>query len=148
MQNMQYKIRKSKNRRKNNLLLLKMPKIVLKMSKVTTIFGLFQSCTKLTELNLSKWDVSSLKDIGSFAYNCNNLKTLNISGWRTSKLTTIYSAFQSCKNIDINSDFPNQAYRTRCRLYAELYPIYRCSHNGSPRLYSNRYDSKNLSFPA
>lgn len=70
-----------------------------KMSKVTTIFGLFQSCTKLTELNLSKWDVSSLKDIGSFAYNCNNLKTLNISGWRTSKLTTIYSAFQSCKNI-------------------------------------------------
>ena len=70
-----------------------------KMSRVTTVFGLFQSCVKLTNLDLSKWNVSSLKDMGSFAYGCTNLKTLNISGWKTSKLVTVYSAFQSCKNI-------------------------------------------------
>lgn len=70
-----------------------------KMSRVTTIFGLFQSCVKLTELNLSSWNVSSLRDMGSFAYGCTNLKTLNITGWKTNKLVTIYSAFQSCRYL-------------------------------------------------
>lgn len=70
-----------------------------KMSRVTTVFGLFQSCVKLTELNLSSWNVSSLRDMGSFAYGCTNLKTLNITGWKTNKLVTIYSAFQSCRYL-------------------------------------------------
>lgn len=68
-------------------------------SKVTSLFSTFQSCYKLVSLDLSRWNVNLVKEMGCFASDCVSLTTLNIKGWKTSPLTSIYSAFQNCKNI-------------------------------------------------
>lgn len=71
----------------------------LNTSKVTSLYGTFQNCSKLTSLDLSKWNVGLVKEMAYFVASCSNLKTLNITGWKTNQLTTIFSAFQECINL-------------------------------------------------
>lgn len=80
---------------------------------------MFSGCSSLTSLNLSKWDMSKVKDANTFFYACDSLKTLhtpkkmskNISlelpkkfsdekGKKYSKVTSKYTKkfwFTSCK---------------------------------------------------
>ena len=58
-------------------------------SKCETIYGMFQDCKSITEIDMINWDMSNLKydndyckgnPIDCLFYNCKNLKKIKISG--------------------------------------------------------------------
>ena len=69
-------------------------------SKITDIKQMFDGCYKLTELNLSNWDVSNVTAIYSVFDDCESLTTLNLSNWRvTNKCNSLMGMFGGCKNL-------------------------------------------------
>lgn len=66
--------------------------------KVTNIASLFNS-TKLTDINLSNWDMSSCPSAVKVFYNCNNLKSVNLSNWKLPVNFDISAMFQSCTTL-------------------------------------------------
>lgn len=49
----------------------------------------------VTDFDLSKWDVSSVKDMSYMFYDCYYLTNLNLSGWETSSLEKISGMFKT-----------------------------------------------------
>lgn len=73
---------------------------------VTNLNSTFDDCESLTELDLSNWDVSRVTIMTSVFKNCFNLVTLNISGWSTDNLQSMSGAFAECyalKVIDVEN---------------------------------------------
>lgn len=60
---------------------------------------LFSARTELRYLNLSNWDMSSVKDIGSMFMGCKSLSSLEISTWDTSNVINMRSIFSNCTNL-------------------------------------------------
>lgn len=71
----------------------------LDTSAVDDMGGMFSSCTKLTELDLSGLNTSNVTDMsGMFDY-CLSLKKLNLVGIDTSKLQLMGAMFHRCVNL-------------------------------------------------
>ena len=70
-------------------------------NKVSDIWSLFESCSSLTSVNLSNWKTSSVTLMGSMFRNCNKLKTItgDITHWDTSNVTSISSMFYQCQAL-------------------------------------------------
>ena len=67
--------------------------------KVSSIAGMFQQCTSVTSLDLSKLDTSEATSMESAFESCSALEELNIEGWDTSKATNISRMFYSCRKL-------------------------------------------------
>ena len=65
--------------------------------KVTSIYGMFYNCTKLTQLDVSNWDTSNVTVMNHVFNNCSKLIRLDVSNFNTSKVINMYSMFNSCK---------------------------------------------------
>ena len=65
---------------------------------ITDIKGIFQSCSGLTSLDLSKWDTSKVTGMVSMFTLCTNLETLDLSGWDI-RITDMSSMFEGCANL-------------------------------------------------
>ncbi len=61
--------------------------------------GMFQGCTALTSLDLSKWNTSSVKDLGSLFCDCSSLAALDVSSWDTSHVTSMAGVFTNCSSL-------------------------------------------------
>ena len=48
--------------------------------------GMFQGCKSLTSINLSSFDTSNVKNMGSMFDKCHSLISLNLSNFDTSSL--------------------------------------------------------------
>ena len=68
---------------------------VLDTSKVTSMAGMFQNCSKLTSLDVSGWDTSSVTDMTSMFLG-SAVTELDVSEWDTSKVTSASSMFNNC----------------------------------------------------
>ena len=53
----------------------------------------------LLELDLSKWDVSNVEDMGHVFYGCSKLTTLDLSKWNTSKVISLDHTFCDCWSL-------------------------------------------------
>ena len=60
---------------------------------------MFSSCQSLTDLNLSSFDTSNVKNMLQMFYDCNNLQTLNISSFNTQNVTNMNKMWYNCKSI-------------------------------------------------
>lgn len=72
----------------------------------TDMRGMFASCSSLTSLDLSGWDVSKVKTMGghyqmsdAMFQGCSSLTSLDLSGWDMSNVTNIGGMFTGCKNL-------------------------------------------------
>ncbi len=78
----------------------------LDTSNVTTMFAMFQECSSLKELDVSKWDTGKVTDMGFMFYKVNNLtsRTVDVSNWDVSKVTSFDHMFahSSMKDIDVS----------------------------------------------
>ena len=63
---------------------------------VTSTRNMFAYCETLTDLDLSKFDVSNVTDMGQMFSNCKALNTLNLTNFDTSKVTNMSSMFSYC----------------------------------------------------
>ncbi|APX73032.1 BspA family leucine-rich repeat surface protein [Companilactobacillus allii] len=70
-------------------------------SKITSMRGVFSSCTNLDYIDLSNWDTSNVTDMSSmFEYTLNLTDIKGITGFNTSKVTNMSSMFFNC-NVDL-----------------------------------------------
>ena len=68
--------------------------------------NMFDGCSSLTTLDVSKWDTSSVTDMSSMFYGCNALTNLDVSKWDTSKVTSMGYMFSGC-NVLTSLDVSN-----------------------------------------
>lgn len=75
-------------------------------SNVELMESTFNSCTKITTLDLSSWNVSNVTAFSYMFYNALYLESLNLSGWDMSKATRYKDGmFSSCTSLtDLNMD--------------------------------------------
>ena len=72
---------------------------LLDTSNVTDMSHMFQSCIKLTNLDLSSFDTSNVTSMdGMFSF-CSSLTSLNLSNFATSKVTKMRQMFNSCYKL-------------------------------------------------
>ena len=82
----------------------------LNVSNVTTFKYCFQSCSRLTTLDLSSWDTSSATNMSyMFQYSFNNSLdqgnyNVNLAGWNLTSVTRCENMFNTCGRIDTYGD--------------------------------------------
>ena len=60
---------------------------------------MFNGCSKLTSLDLSRWNTNNVTDMHNLFSDCSALTSLDISGWDTSKVTNIGYMFKGCSAL-------------------------------------------------
>ena len=65
----------------------------LDLSGVTSMKQMFNGCTGLTTLDLSKLDTKNVKDMGQMFRGCTKLQTLDLRGWDTRNVTSMSDMF-------------------------------------------------------
>ena len=68
-------------------------------SKVTNMSGMFQSCNKLTSLDVSGFDTSNVTNMAYIFNGCRLLTSLDVSGFDTSNVTNMAYMFNACNNL-------------------------------------------------
>ncbi|MBR5697008.1 MAG: BspA family leucine-rich repeat surface protein [Prevotella sp.] len=71
----------------------------LNTSEVTTMAGMFSTCSNLTSLDLSHFDTGNVTDMTSMFDYCINLTSLDLSHFDTSKVTDMAFMFNHCSGL-------------------------------------------------
>ena len=71
----------------------------LDVSNCTSLSCLFESCSGLTSLDLSKWNVTKCTLLNQMFYRCTSLVSVNLSGWNTTRNTRLDNLFSNCTNL-------------------------------------------------
>ena len=66
---------------------------------MTDATNTFRSCTSLTTLNVSSWDVSSIDNMLSMFFSCTSLTSLDVSSWDVSGVDSMFATFRSCDSL-------------------------------------------------
>ena len=61
--------------------------------------GMFTDCSKLTNLYISNFDTSNVRDMGNMFYNCSSLTSLDLSNFNTANVTNVWHMFDGCSKI-------------------------------------------------
>ena len=61
--------------------------------------GMFWNCSRLTNLDLSNFDTSSVVSIAGMFYNCRNLTDIDLSSFDTSHILDVRLLFAGCRNL-------------------------------------------------
>ena len=68
-------------------------------SKVADFSGLFSNCKKLVSLDLSNFNTNSLNSLGETFMNCESLESLDINHFNANQVTNMRACFLNCKNL-------------------------------------------------
>ena len=72
----------------------------LNTSEVTNMGHMFNSCYRLTSLDLSHFNTSNVTDMRAMFYDCSNLQTIYVgSGWSTAAVTNSTYMFLDCTSL-------------------------------------------------
>ncbi len=72
----------------------------LNTSEVTNMGHMFNSCYRLTSLDLSHFNTSNVTDMRAMFYDCSNLQTIYVgSGWSTAAVTNSTYMFLNCTSL-------------------------------------------------
>ena len=72
----------------------------LNTEDVTNMEFMFDGCSALKSLNLSKFNTAKVTSMKNMFNNCSALKSLNLSGFNTAKVTDMKSMFRSCSALE------------------------------------------------
>ena len=68
-------------------------------SNVTDMRGMFQGCSKLTNLNLSSFNTSNVNSMAAMFKGCSGLTSLDVSSFNTSNVTDMHEMFRGCNKL-------------------------------------------------
>lgn len=68
-------------------------------SSVTDMSNMFLSCSSLINLNVSNFDTSNVNNMDSMFYGCSSLTNLDVSDFDTSNVTVMTSVFTKCSKL-------------------------------------------------
>ena len=78
----------------------------IELSDFSSAYRMFEDCSSLVSIDLSKMDTSSVKDMARMFYGCSSLTSLDVGNFDTSKVTDMSDMFNSCaslKNLNLTS---------------------------------------------
>ena len=80
----------------------------LKTEKVTTMSGMFEGCIFLQDFeNIDQLKTSSVTDMSYMFKNCSYISDLDLTGWDISSVKTIKGMFEGCEKLDILIGLPD-----------------------------------------
>ena len=68
-------------------------------SNVTSMRAMYRKCSSLTSLDVSGFDTSNVTDMRCMFGGCSSLTSLDVSGFDTSNVTDMYSMFAGCFSL-------------------------------------------------
>ena len=68
-------------------------------SNVTSMYSMFNGCSRLTSVDLSHFNTSNVTSMSSMFYNCSGLTELDLSHFDASNVTTMNSMFHNCSGL-------------------------------------------------
>ena len=71
----------------------------LETSQVTSMSWMFQSCRKLTSLDVSNFNTSNVTNLSGMFDFCSSLTNIDVSNFNTSNATNMESMFASCSSL-------------------------------------------------
>ena len=71
----------------------------LDTSETTSFVSMFDSCSSLTSLDLSRLDTAKVADMCWMFWKCQSLTQLNLSGFDTAKVTDMCGMFEGCSSL-------------------------------------------------
>ena len=69
------------------------------LSSYTSMASMFQGCSSLQSLDVSGFDTSNVTSMASMFQGCSSLQSLDVSGFDTSNVTSMASMFQGCSSL-------------------------------------------------
>ena len=85
-------------------------------SNVTMMNGMFSGCSGLTSLDLSNFDTSNVTMMNGMFSGCSSLTLLDLSGWDTSNVTMMNGMFRGCTKLKtITMKGCSEATRTKIK---------------------------------
>ena len=72
---------------------------VINITGMTDASGMFYNCTKLTSVDLSGFDTSSVTNMENMFYFCESLRNIDLSGFDTSRVTNMHGMFYNCSGL-------------------------------------------------
>ena len=84
-------------------------------SKVTNMSSMFKQASGLTTLDIGRWDTSKVTNMRAMFSGASELTTLDIGRWDTSNVTSMYAMFQGARGLttlDIGERFANTSIKT------------------------------------
>ena len=61
--------------------------------------SMFSGCTKLTNIDVSKFNTSNVTEMGAMFANCTSLTSINVENFDTSKVTEMVAMFSNCTGL-------------------------------------------------
>ena len=71
----------------------------LNTSNVTNMFGMFDDCSGLTNLDVSNFKTDNVTDMSRMFYGCSGLTSLDVSNFKTDIVTDISRMFSGCSGL-------------------------------------------------
>ncbi|MBQ2166315.1 MAG: BspA family leucine-rich repeat surface protein, partial [Bacteroidaceae bacterium] len=71
----------------------------LNTSEVTDMSSMFESCTKITSIDLSTFNTEKVEYMNSMFYKCTGLTSLDLSAWKLPKLYSMAFMFYQCSKL-------------------------------------------------
>ena len=68
-------------------------------AKVTDMSNMFLNCSKLTSLDVTKFNTGNVTDMGYMFYNCSALTSLDVTNFNTMNVTNMSFMFYNCKAL-------------------------------------------------
>lgn len=68
--------------------------------EVVDLSHMFSECVKLTELDLTGFDLSHAENISCMFYNCTSLRRVNLTGWNAERLRVMDKLFAFCTSLE------------------------------------------------
>ena len=103
----------------------------------------FRNCSKLTSLDLSKFDTSGVTNMnGMFSY-CSSLTSLDVSNFDTSKVTDMSSMFIGCSNlkaINLRGKFSTESLKSCDNIFTGTTADLLCNGNEKNAFPAAAYD--------
>lgn len=69
------------------------------VSSLRNMSQMFANCSALISIDISSWDVSSLLNMSQIFTNCSALTSLDLSAWNVSKVTDMSYVFWGCEKL-------------------------------------------------
>ena len=63
-------------------------------------FEMFKECPDISEIDLSEFNSSGIKNMEDMFFNCSSLTSINLNGLDTSRVETMNQMFQGCSNLN------------------------------------------------
>jgi surface protein len=80
----------------------------MRLNNCTSCYFMFNQCSGLTSLDLSKWDTSNVTNMGYMFSECSGLTSIgDLSKWNTSNVTDMQAMFQACSGLTSVGDLSN-----------------------------------------